>query len=53
MVNEFLSWCISLFKTMLAWLGTAAVAPGISLLAIFAGVFVIGLLIDALVYKGG
>lgn len=53
MINDFLSWAVTLLRTLISWLGSMEVVAGVSMIALLAGFFVIGLLIKALVYKGG
>lgn len=48
MVTEFLTWAVSLLSTLVHWLNSMDIVSGVSLLAFFAAIFAIGLLMRAL-----
>lgn len=51
-VTEFLNWAVALMATFFEWLGDMQLVDGISLLAVFAGVFALGAVIRFYLYKG-
>ena len=52
MVTDTLTWFVGLIQTSISWLGSMMLAPGVSILAFLAGIFIVGFLIDALLFKG-
>ncbi len=51
-MTAFLNWSVALMATFFEWLGSMQLVDGVSLLAFFAGVFVLGAVIRFYLYKG-
>lgn len=51
-MTEFLNWSVAFLSTFFVWLGDMQLVEGVSLLAVFAGVFVLGAVIRFYLYKG-
>lgn len=51
-MTDFLNWAVALMATFFEWLGDMQLVEGVSLLAVFAGVFALGAVIRFYLYKG-
>lgn len=51
-MQQMLDFLISLFPNLVSWLNTRIIVPGVSLMGLFAALFIIALLINNFLLRG-